>query len=86
MKLDIKKWNTARLETEAKIRALKKAIRSHHIGGDWMQYRDLKNLKAEATRLYLIRTEARRSVREGYENSPVVYAEFALVETAEAVA
>jgi hypothetical protein len=54
MKIDLKKWNTVRLDVEAKIREAKENIRSTSLP-DWKWYTGLESLKGHAHRLYQVR-------------------------------
>lgn len=59
LKLNVEMWNQWRLNTEKEIRDLKHVMRRPHYSPPWEMYRELRNLKLTATRIYQIRTEAR---------------------------
>lgn len=59
LKLNVAMWNQWRLQTEAEIRDLKFEMRRSNFNPSWDMYRDLKKLKHTATRIYMIRAEAR---------------------------
>ncbi len=74
LKLNLKTWNQWRLQTEAEIRDLKFEMRRSNFNPSWDMYRDLKKLKHTATRIYMIRAEARNhlhcTVREIVKPGP----------------
>lgn len=59
LKLNVMMWNQWRMDTEKQIRDLKHEMRRSHFSPSWDMYRELRNLKLTATRIYQIRTEAR---------------------------
>jgi len=59
LKLNLKKWNEARLETEAKIRTIKEALHTPGHMGTTTEWLDLFGLQMAATTLYMLRAETR---------------------------
>lgn len=60
MKIDIKKWNAERIETEAAIKKLWTTIKARFNSGmSYAEYSELNQLTRKATKLYKIRAFAR---------------------------
>ncbi len=64
MYLNLEKWTQARISVEARIKALKHLIRTPGRGGEWDEYKMLRELKAEATTLYQIRASRRARIHQ----------------------
>jgi gluconate kinase len=85
MKLDIQKWNTARKEIEAEIKALKQEVRQPYREITGREAAHLLDLKATATELYCLRAATRNKKHLPYrevESGLALLSEYARQEAA----